>query len=1690
MKRLFTLVLTVFILFSIQLKAQNTITVYRALNETSYSNDNIASTTINVLAGEIIHLKIKIAETNTTDFAINTYPEKLNLFIPENLTFTGVAGTNYTTYSNSVESNVNITFTKTSNPGNVTDSPNEYLYNDIKVNNTTTTDSIVIKKVKIQIPTDIGAGTYTLSLEDSLNGGPTETTLLTFNYETPVMNVTATTPVCISEQVTCNVSVASPDDLTYILYVNETKANGINVGTTAGDVEITNSTRTLKFNYGDEVSIRDHLYLTAATQPPAGGISEPALIKGDTLFHGIQLNINTTSNVCQGDNINFSITKEGIGCTLDNFTYRIFFDEDINFNNITDNDTITTPNNFDYSPPTKGYVRVRATGPGANPIVIYSDPEYISNIFELPENYSLYSRVRISLNDGEINLFNKFEDNKHFNYNGFGTLDIPGIYDGAYTDMEYFTNSVDSTFGRFQVNYDKDKVSADSLFDPEAENVITGDGNINEVWFHYGKCFVVNTDSIFCYDSTKSDITVIKSQIFIPQTSYCSYDSISDTIQISATLDDLEFVIEDTTYSSKSTFYGYAIKNTFGRIIQEGSEQDPVFIPDTLWRNRDNSSVAMPVEVTAIANVEITKLAEDCPAPWTSTHGNPEIYQNGDRVSYMNSQYECIGGATADDIPGQGLPWSSLGLCHRIWVETGGGGGIIQEIVSVESSEIKSKEIYEKDPVLPIEDGYWEYHCIYDSWNSIGNPSPIYFVGDRISYLGNDIYKCNTNAYYYDRPEESSKWTPDGTCGEPGDPLQIHYNYATTTFYIYAPQDDGRLLNLSSQYGLTNQAIELSCNYTIDTITGHLNSIEKSEGKWYFTPEIIKLYEDSAIIGLNYIDENGCSETKNSIVYVDEIYNPPFDIELNNIDSKFCAIDEEILFNGNDFSIDTLIGHGIRYNESDNEYNFNPRKAIDSTIAEYKIPFNINLELRNNSYWYDTTYNVEVYPFPLTDDYSAENACFGEATVFSGTPSFPNTTDNLTWEWDFGNLEKISYTGPINNTTLIPDLLGNTTGTYTNPEQTYALAGKYNAILKLTSEDGCTAIDTFHIVVGSYPKVSFNASGFIYNSVTHFSNLTIDAAFDTIVDYTWQFGNSAPVSYPTPTSNELDYLFTSHGVHNVTLTATSENGCATTDSIKVPVFDTVMVSSSNTYEALFNITEDDWIPSQRYIEDENLPSGWRHQDVAEPFNSEPNTSGMIWQTGDPADKITDENSWVESPCFDIRNLDFPLLSMDIYQSVEEGRDGAALQYTINDGETWNLLGDEGVGVNWYDTRGIVSNPGNQNVGWSLDAQEWKTARYSLDDLKQEVADSAASYVRFRVAYSSDAGNAPGIETQGFAFDNFTLTSRNRVVMMEQFVNSTQDKTLQQDEEAWLNYFLEGKDEEVVDMRYHNFISHYYDPLFYVNPPDISSRSMEYGATMAQLTMVDGVYRCLANSEVEASLYYKERTLTDISFDINVNHAVSGDKLSITADITKLKDDLLNTVGSEKCVVRMAIVQHGYEYEGETFNNVVIELLPNGEGNVVASIPADFAKDESMTVKGSWTPNVTTKGNEFRLVVYVQGIWGVDEIHQVWFQDSIDVPQVTVAAPTESFKSKSGNSFTIYPSPVKEKLNISWYETLESPVQWKLVSMSGTVVKQGITPAGKMREEINTYQLNKGIYLLVTEDLSTLEVDQRKILIIK
>jgi hypothetical protein len=69
-----------------------------------------------------------------------------------------------------------------------------------------------------------------------------------------------------------------------------------------------------------------------------------------------------------------------------------------------------------------------------------------------------------------------------------------------------------------------------------------------------------------------------------------------------------------------------------------------------------------------------------------------------------------------------------------------------------------------------------------------------------------------------------------------------------------------------------------------------------------------------------------------------------------------------------------------------------------------------------------------------------------------------------------------------------------------------------------------------------------------------------------------------------------------------------------------------------------------------------------------------------WWTGGNANTYySNENSAVNGPCFDLTQLMRPMVSLDYFSDAEKNLDGTVLQYSINGGLTWRIVGPpEGV----------------------------------------------------------------------------------------------------------------------------------------------------------------------------------------------------------------------------------------------------------------------------------------------------------------------------------------------------------------------------------------------------------------------------
>ena len=740
----------------------------------------------------------------------------------------------------------------------------------------------------------------------------------------------------------------------------------------------------------------------------------------------------------------------------------------------------------------------------------------------------------------------------------------------------------------------------------------------------------------------------------------------------------------------------------------------------------------------------------------------------------------------------------------------------------------------------------------------------------------------------------------------------------------------------------------------------------------------------------------------------------------------------------------------------------------------------------------DTAYTTTIHAVPETG-FLAGTVCEGTPQPFAQVSPDSNWVNIKGWTWDFGDGFTLSNFSDTSSASVPTGTHGgNTAGQFKTPSHLYETPGKKIVSLEIMSEQGCKNSGADTIVIGKYPSPAFTFTGKLQDRETTLDNLSGLFPDDSVVSYTYTLTAPSGAESAHELTNRNDFTFgpEEYGVYTVGLTARSGNGCTRSTDTLLPVFPVEKLSADNFY--FENFTGEGlkgWLPSQSYLR--GHVASWGHRAVTGNFKTGKQTGGYMWLAGNPADSIDNETSWLESPCFDLSELRFPMVSLDIFESLESGRDGAALFYTLDDGETWHRVGSTQTGANWYNGEGIFNSPGS-NIGkndgahgWSKDTTAWATARHPLDSIRKAGLNGGTGCVRFRIAYNSNAFHSSGYE--GFAVDNFLVGKRKRVVLLEELINSTfvgayPGKDRQNVDLEALDAFVDAYPEEVCDIRYHIESRIHKDPLFEeFNWQDNSARASEYGAfSWGPMWVMDG---CAIKSRdnrgaPRLGLTYEgafmQRGLVDPAFDISgVKTERDGGSLKITATIKKVSAHLDEKLGIHESIIRYAIVQKEYtDRTGKKHRNVMIDLLPTGVGNHIKMLEKGFAVGDEVTLTETWTPsvkNIETAGNRFRLIIYVQGIAGrdQDEIEQAWFTDLDDlvVPTSTKGAQAD------GTKWRICPNPVSDRLNLLCPKNLSGEIKWSVVSVSGQKIKQGDSYVNGGRISVPVHTLPGGMYIL-------------------
>ena len=192
-----------------------------------------------------------------------------------------------------------------------------------------------------------------------------------------------------------------------------------------------------------------------------------------------------------------------------------------------------------------------------------------------------------------------------------------------------------------------------------------------------------------------------------------------------------------------------------------------------------------------------------------------------------------------------------------------------------------------------------------------------------------------------------------------------------------------------------------------------------------------------------------------------------------------------------------------------------------------------------------------------------------------------------------------------------------------------------------------------------------------------------------------------------------------------------------------------------------------------------------------------------------------------------------------------------------------------------------------------------------------------------MVFGSNADDKPNKKFDGFAFDNFQINNRNRLVLMEYFTNQAIANAASKDHQ--IEKFVATKN-EMINLHYHvGFPGR--DEANTLNHKDPSGRSFHYGIKQAPQAVIDGSTQEATQFDQDwAERVFFYHTLIMAPFDITINQAKhKNGTLSFATTIAALQQF------DKKVIVHAVVVDTAVNMGGELYHQVVRKMLPDASG---------------------------------------------------------------------------------------------------------------------------------------------------------------
>jgi hypothetical protein len=602
----------------------------------------------------------------------------------------------------------------------------------------------------------------------------------------------------------------------------------------------------------------------------------------------------------------------------------------------------------------------------------------------------------------------------------------------------------------------------------------------------------------------------------------------------------------------------------------------------------------------------------------------------------------------------------------------------------------------------------------------------------------------------------------------------------------------------------------------------------------------------------------------------------------------------------------------------------------------------------------------------------------------------------------------------------------------------------------------------FHVTknfdVGIAPTASFRweSECFQAGQPINFTNNS-SSTFGILTDTSYHWKVYKTIGYDSYSTRDIVYTFTQASNYTLDMWVINTYGCSDTIT-KVFPLKPVIALGGQTYFEDFETSPFSW----RSGTDPNITANsWRLGDPSKGFTI-PSSGTKCWYTYLPSYPAPREQSWITSPCFDFTGTQKPMLKMDIWRLFNANRDGANIQASADSGKNWIRIGNIGDGIKWYNSTNILGTPGGSETGWSNEFSNgndanWVEARHSLDMLKGK------KRVQFRIAYGS---NGTAYNNNGIAFDDVFIGERNRTTLIEHFTNSSDADS--KDANATLNAFVNANDLSAIDLQYHTS-SPSGDPFYADNPVVPGVRQSYYGLTSVPYSVLDGgtanQYRF---DYIEGSKPFNGNTilvqsLLDSKFWINLNSQVSGNTLTVSAEVVALE----NMAAADRSV-HIAVIERLIDNEtgsnGETsFESVVKAFLPDAAGTL---IDGSWTKSQSRFIEHSWNLQNVYDPTELRVVAFIQ-----NEATFEVYQAAIDTIGVLSGIYDPGSELSGDQSFVLYPNPAQRSAYIRFFDVPEEDLVLEIYNNLGRLVHKQFISDGRDITEISLDKYPDGVYMV-------------------